>query len=299
MSRKDKPKLNTLSLINHMKSKGITFSLISEAEAEQFLDTKNYYFKATSYRSNFPKTNSKYVNLDFAYLVELAAIDVQLRRYLFEVAMNVEHGLKVKMLAIINNNDQEDGYTIVDEFKSRYQSYYNTTIDYMKKSKYSQDLYAKHSKDPAVWVLLETMSFGALTKFIEFYAKKYPSKQLNTFVNTMRYAKNIRNAVAHSSPILINLFTSKEFVPKPSAVVSNFSRIHGIQRQFIQDMKIHDLVALFYLNRQLSSERARYHTEKNGREVLNRLTRHKEYFQGLAPLQQFEIVFSQILDTQI
>lgn len=298
MSRENKPKLDTRSLIKYMKSKGITFSLISENDAEQFLDTKNYYFKATSYRSNFPKVDGKYINLDFAYLVELAAIDAQLRRYLFDVAINVEHGLKVKILAIINNNPDEDGYTIVDEFKQKYTGFYETTITYMKKSRYSQDLYNKHGSDPAVWVLLETMSFGALTKFIEFYATKYPSKQLKTFINTMKYAKNIRNAVAHSSPILINLFTPKEYVPKPSAVVSNFSRENGIERQFIQDMKIHDLVALFYLNKQLSSERARYYTEKNGRETLNRLTRHPEYFHGMASIQQFEIVFSQILDTQ-
>ena len=53
----------------------------------------------------------------------------------------------------------------------------------MKKNRYSQDLYKKHGSDPAVWVLLEIMSFGALTKFIEFYATKYPSKQLKTFIN--------------------------------------------------------------------------------------------------------------------
>ncbi len=60
------------------------------------LDNVNYYFKLASYRVNFPKNyDKKYINLDFAYLTDLASIDMQLRDYLLDLSLDIEHGIKV------------------------------------------------------------------------------------------------------------------------------------------------------------------------------------------------------------
>lgn len=70
-----KKKLTTKELIRHMKNKGITFYHISEKDANECLRSLNYYYKLASYRKNFQKDeNGKYINLDFAYLTDLAAM---------------------------------------------------------------------------------------------------------------------------------------------------------------------------------------------------------------------------------
>ena len=68
-----KKKLTIDEQIANLKEKGVTFNIVNEDEAKKFLRYNNYYFKLKSYASNYPVNpkNNKYVNLDFAYLVEL------------------------------------------------------------------------------------------------------------------------------------------------------------------------------------------------------------------------------------
>ena len=77
-----KIKLSIDEQVEDLKEKGVTFNIINEEEAKKFLRYNNYYFKLKSYAGNYtmnPK-NDKYVNLDFAYLVELSKIDMYLRK---------------------------------------------------------------------------------------------------------------------------------------------------------------------------------------------------------------------------
>ena len=84
--------LTTNQLIAHMKNKGITFNECTEKDAYHMLTQINYYFKLAFYRTNFVKdTNHKYVNLDFTYLTDLASIDMQLRDYLMDLSLDIEH----------------------------------------------------------------------------------------------------------------------------------------------------------------------------------------------------------------
>lgn len=104
----------TTELIQHLKAKGITFNYMSTSEAQRMLDTTNYYFKLSSYRKNFVKSSQgRYINLDFAYLTDLAAIDAQLREYLLELTLDIEHGIKTFIITNVSNNPNEDGYSII------------------------------------------------------------------------------------------------------------------------------------------------------------------------------------------
>lgn len=101
--------------------KGITFNITSEAEAIAYLHQNNNYFKLTSYRKNYTKYTSgekagKYENLDFAYLVELARIDVQLRHIILAMCLDIEHFLKVQLIRAVEMASGEDGYSIVADF---------------------------------------------------------------------------------------------------------------------------------------------------------------------------------------
>ncbi|QAR69697.1 Abi family protein [Leuconostoc mesenteroides] len=298
MGREDKPKKSYLELIDHMKDKGITFNIMSEEDAELFLSSKNYYFKSTSYRSNFPKLNDKYLNLDFAYLVDFSAMDANLRRYLSDITLGVEHALKVRILNIIQNNASEDGYTIVDEFKQKHPKAYQTTLDYLANNRYSLDLFNKHHDDPAIWVLVEVMPFGPLSQFIEFYGFKYNHRELKNIVRNMKFAKNIRNAVAHSNPLLLNLFSEKEYIPHPTQAIVHEASNMDISSDLVSDMKIHDLVALFHLNKLLISKEARKHNYDDGQAVIARLSKHPDYYMTLAPFKQFISIFNKLLDYQ-
>ncbi|KDE64792.1 hypothetical protein FUSO4_07410, partial [Fusobacterium necrophorum DJ-1] len=107
----DKSKQSSSQLIEHMKEKGIKFNIVNEVEAQQFLENNNYYFKLAAYRNNYEKNSEgKYLNLDFAYLKELSIIDMELRYLILQMALDIEHFIKVKILNDIEKNDLEDGY---------------------------------------------------------------------------------------------------------------------------------------------------------------------------------------------
>lgn len=300
MSQKDnKPKQTYLELIESMKARGIRFEITSEQDAESFMESKNYYFKVASYRKNFPKNDGMYIDLDFAYLQDMAAIDASLRRYLSDVTLAVEHGLKVKILDLITKNKKEDGYLIVQEFRKEKPKSYGRVLSYLKSNQYSQALYKKHYKEPSIWVFLEVSPFGDLSQFVEFYYHKYPSKNLKTIISNMKFAKNIRNAAAHSNPILVNLFTPEEFLAKPTQAVVSEARLMDIDPILLTDMKVHDLVALFYLNKILTSNAARKHFYESGRKVITRLSRHPGYYSSAVSIELFKKIFSNIIDYQL
>lgn len=300
MSKKaEKPKESYLELIASMKRRGITFNITSEKAAEAFMESNNYYFKLASYRKNFPKINGKYINLDFAYLQDIAAIDASLRRFLSDITLAVEHGLKVKILDLITKNAAEDGYSIVQEFRTNNPKSYGRVLSYLRANRYSHDLYAKHHNEPAIWVFLEVAPFGDLSQFIEFYFNKYPTKALKTIVANMKFAKNIRNAAAHSNPILVNLFTPKEFLPHPTQAIISEASLMNIDNSLLNDIKIHDLIALFYLNKLLTSPAAREHFHNHGMPVIERFNRHPEYYQTIASINQFKEILGNIIDYQV
>lgn len=295
-----KQKLTELELIKNMRDKrGIKFNLTTEKEAEIFMKSANYYFKVGSYRKNFSKTNGKYDNLDFAYLQDLAAIDVTLRRYLSNVALAVEHGLKVYILNLISNNFNEDGYTIVQEFRKIEPKSYGRTLSFLKSNTYLKGLYKKYRESPPVWVFIEVITFGDLSKFIEFYFSKYPNKTLKTIVSNLKFAKNIRNATAHSNPILINLFAKDNFLNRPTQSVVSEAHKMGIEKNFLSDIKIHDLTALFYLNKLLTTNIARKHFYEDGLQVIHRFNKHLEYYESVSTINKFKVIFSKMIDYQI
>lgn len=104
-------------LIEHMKHKGITFNIVTEAEAKIFLSENNYYMKLASYRANYSKYENgskagQYINLDFAYLKELSTIDMHLRYLIIQMCLDIEHALKVSLISHVERNPKEDGYKL-------------------------------------------------------------------------------------------------------------------------------------------------------------------------------------------
>lgn len=120
------PKLSIPNQIKRMKNKGIGFTIASESTAKRFLEYNNYYYKLKAYAHNFDiyrngEKKGQYINLDFAYLIDLSTIDARLRKIILCLAIDLEHFLKVKMLSDFNKTD-EDGYDIIGVFLPRIQA---------------------------------------------------------------------------------------------------------------------------------------------------------------------------------
>lgn len=117
---KFKPILMIDEQISHLKDKGVRFEIMDEESAKEYLRTHNNYFKLTSYRKNYAKhpdgeNKGKYIELDFAYLVDISIIDMQLRYMIVPMALDIEHHTKLKLLKKVEEYG-EDGYQIVRDY---------------------------------------------------------------------------------------------------------------------------------------------------------------------------------------
>ena len=111
--------MKIVELVPHMKEENIKFEKSSEKDAIKYLSENNNYYNVTVYKNNFVKYQcgefkGKYIDLDFAYLRDLAIIDYRTRLLLFKMIIDIEHYLKIRILNTIENIDEEDGYNIVN-----------------------------------------------------------------------------------------------------------------------------------------------------------------------------------------
>ncbi|MBF7122493.1 Abi family protein [Pediococcus pentosaceus] len=293
-----KEKYTYPNMIKHMRKKGITFESTDERSAINTLSSKNYYFKLTSYRKNFEKNQfGKYKNLDFGYLTDLASIDAQLRYYLLQLSLNIEHGIKTILIDLITKDPKEDGYSIIKDFRSYNQFGYDQTMIYLKKNSYLKDLYIKHKAHPSVWMFLEVAPFGTLSTFVDFYFKRTNNKRIETAHKFLKYAKNIRNACAHNNSILVNLFSDKERLRFANTSVVSLGIPMGLTHKLMRDRKVNDLVCLFYLHKTFSTSVESYeHFKREGNRLLNRALRHKNYYEGNANLSTFYNILNALIN---
>lgn len=113
-----KPILTIEQQIMHLKQKGVSFELCAEAEAARILAGQDHYFRLAAYRVLFPKRvggprDDQYAGLDFGHLVDLAAIDRELRGFLLPLTLDVENSAKTRLIERITEKPGEDGYSIL------------------------------------------------------------------------------------------------------------------------------------------------------------------------------------------
>ena len=235
--------------------KGITFNIITETEAVDYLKNINNYLRTASYRKNYEKytlgeNEGKYINLDFAYLAELSSIDMYLRKIAFQMCADIEHAIKTRLITNIENNPDENGYDIVDVFLSK-----NTdvleNIEGKSGSVFTGGLIEKYftlcyvyDKNEAkkflktrilkcecpVWVLVEIITFGDLIKLISLYNEIYPNHIIDIpSKNILQAVKSLRNACAHNNCLLNNMNKGET---KPPVEISQYiSEIQTIGKE--------------------------------------------------------------------
>ena len=290
---KDRPKLTIAGQIQHMRdAKGIKFEIVDEEQAAEFLSSHNYYFKVKAFAKNYNKCSGgdnkgKYFDLEFAYLQELSKLDMCLRETILNMALDIEHFLKVRLLHDMSQNPEEDGYSSVEEFLS-WQPNVKDDIANKAKDSYCEALIEKYKDHFPAWAFVEVLSFGDLINFCDYYYKNYPTKGI--CIGDLRIVKFLRNACAHNNCLINNLSNNSSSFTKSRTVNLQLSKVPGISNPMrikkMNNRTVHDFVVLLYCFDSLvtSNNSKKRQLEKLQNLFSERFVVHKEYFANNALL---------------
>ena len=305
----NKPMKTVKELIHHMKDKGIKFSIINDIDAEEHLDSHNNYFKLTSYRKNYTKYTSgsnkgKYENLEFAYLVELARLDAEIRSLLLDISLDIEHFLKVALIKAVEDRmvtcKDEDGYKVlhgylnaddIDDFDDKIKESVKRKNQYYKKfsqnlkNPYCYGLIEKYNEEMPIWAYVELCSFGDIKDLIEYYSK-ITGWRLGIDVITLDRVRQIRNACAHGNCIIndLNHNSSNIIISRTPQFLANFLIRAGINQgarhNKMSNPRINQIVHLLYtFDKIVVTNNTRQLRLKEFKNLLyGRLIKHKDYF---------------------
>lgn len=305
-----KPMLAVDDLIQHMKDKGVLFTIITENDAKEHLCAHNNYFKLTSYRKNYTKRTSgplvgKYEQLEFAYLRELARIDTEVRRILLDMALDIEHFLKVALIKAVEDHkgiDGEDGYKVVYDFLmdegnpsiasrtanvSRRAGSFSRKLKQNENNPYCGGLTTAYNQDIPIWVFVELITFGDLKELMEYYASRTNWK-VPIDLHSLDRVRQIRNACAHGNCIINDLraYDKSNGKSKAPSYISQYVYNAGISKKTalkkLSNPRISQMVHLFYVYDQVvKSEHTRNIRISQLKNLVDiRCTKNGEYFSG-------------------
>lgn len=108
----------------------------------------------------------------------------------------------------------------------------------------------KYSENPALWNVVEMITFGDFIKLYEMYYREYKSK--DNYANSLWSVKCLRNAAAHNSCILNTIKNPYNInLTKNEEVTGYIARVDGItkgdRKNKMKNPIIHDFVVLNYI----------------------------------------------------
>ncbi len=324
-----KPMLTSDQLIDHLKDKGVLFNITSEGDAKKHLSEHNNYFKLSSYRKNYPKADKgvnagKYLSLEFAYLVELARLDTEIRHLLLQMSLDIEHFLKVALIKAVEDRmatiGDEDGYKIIEGFLladdvqpvseraqilSKRSGGFARKVSQNQKNPYCRGLINNYSDEMPVWTFVELVSFGDLRDLVEYYSLKTgwtPPVDLQS----LDRVRQIRNACAHGNAIIndlrrvtdpqkVGVSTTPLYLTSflKNASVTKLTRIHKMQNP-----RVNQIVHLLYIyDTMVTSKNTRTKRLSELKNLLNvRMKQNSTYFQSNNMLTSTYQFFVKIVD---
>ena len=251
--------------IELLKQENITFEKISVEEAKEYLIKNNNYRNLCLYKNLFEKYYidgkyiNKYIDLDFAYLKDLAIIDFELRLLLYDIISDIEHYLKFRIINLIDNN-------VIRKYLNK-----------DKRNKYTKNL----SENTSIEDLLDLLPFGKLIEFYEFFVKTNKLKEDKKYVNLLKEIVTLRNRVYHNNKILANLNeTVENYIINPDVLdYLKKCKIDKESRNVISNSTIRQLTYTLYMfNILVTSEEIKKHIK----ELL-----HKFFFERIIKNKNF------------
>lgn len=308
MIENKKRKLQFTEQIAHMRDqKGISFSIVNEEDALDFLSNHNYYFRIKAYAKNYEhysdednERKGKYIDLEFAYLKELSILDMHFKNIAHKILAAIEHFSKIHMLKDFEN-DSEDGYQIVKDFFQAHEScdasLFRRTI--RNKKGYCGDLIRKccqihpesiENQRFALWNIVEVLSFGDLIHLYTFYYERNTNRRMETqhITNLLWSARMLRNAIAHDNCLLNSLkngYSNAQF--NWNKLLNTFIQKHipsissKTRKKRLSNPVVHDFVATLHLFNEivLSKEVKKERMDELHNFIHIRCLSHKEYFE--------------------
>ena len=233
MNSQIKKPLSLDKQIEKLKEKNITFNSFSEDEARNVLMHSTYFYKIYSYRKNFEynKKEDKYVNLDFRYLYDLSKLDMKIRYYIVAMALDIEHGLKRRLIYEVANNKKEgNGNALICDYLIRKCKKINKRKDIseddinnelknnINSNPFNENL-IQHKLDNAninyrkwsIWEFVEVIDFGNLINLCELYTQKYRYNFCDKGI--LNVIRQVRNSSAHNNCLIDDINRKIKFMP--------------------------------------------------------------------------------------
>ena len=314
-----RPMMNISEMVSYLKTKNIKFELMSEVEAEKYLRDNNNYYNITAYKHNFEKYMvdgifiNKYIDLDFAYLKDLAIIDHRVRLLFFKMIIDIEHYLKLRILNLIENIDIEDGYRIVNMYlekdfnDEKMPKKVHNSIFKKVGNEYYQKIFSKYDIDKdkkleniPVWEFLEIITFGELVNFYNFFSKEYNLKKEIKNIFILREIVKLRNAVAHNTCVLCDL-DKKDNEYAPDFKIVNYLNTCGIGKETrdnkLSNSRIKQITYTLYMfNEIVTSDGVKKNVFDDINELFyGRIILHKEYYNNNELLKSIYVYFDKII----
>jgi len=314
-----RPMMKISEMVPYLKGKSIKFEIMTEVEAEKYLRYNNNYYNVTAYKNNFERYFidgrfvDKFIDLDFAYLKDLAIIDHRLRLVLFKMIIDIEHYLKIRILNLIENIDEEDGYRIVNMYlekdfnDEKFPKRVHNSIFKKVGSEYYHKVFSKYDIDKdkkleniPVWEFQEIITFGELVNFYELFAKEYELKCEIKNVFILREIVKLRNAVAHNSCVLCDL-DKKDNNFAPDYKIVNYLNNCGIRKETrankLSNSRIRQITYTLYMfNEIVTSIGVKTNVTKDINDLFyERIILHKEYYNNNELLKSIYAYFDKII----
>ena len=290
--KSQKPKLSVDEQIKHLQDKGIQFNEITIEEAKSYLTENNNFFKLSAYRKNYPKyqggtNDGKYIDLDFAYLKDLAIIDMKLRYTFLHLCLDVEHFTKISLLRIVDKDDNEDGYSIITDYinslnetqKASLENEINRNVNNI----YCGEIVNKYQKDYPIWAFLEIIPFGRLVSFYQFCAERFSDKVMTSNYFILLTCKEIRNACAHSNCILNELSSNTQKHNTSYRVMKELSTIPALssttRKRKMSNAHLQQIVTLLYFHKKIVTSQGVHDAQaKQLHLLIDRMFKNIQYY---------------------
>ena len=286
----DKPRLSLDEQIQHLKGKGILFNIIDEGSAKQYLKYNNNYYKLTSFRKNYDRhpggeNKGKYIRLEFTYLVDMSIIDMRLRYRIVEMALDIEHHMKLqllrKMMSMMRMVIKLSKIILIHWTIGIIKFF--SEINRNKRSIYCRDIIEKYEGNYPVWAFIEIVSFEELVGFYHYCAKRYSDKEMVDDYYRLLTCKKIRNGAAHSNSILNDLrphtaehHTNKEIIKELVCIPDMNS---NFRKNKMSNARIQQIITLLYMHKKIvRSEGVALYESGELKKLMRRIDRNSNYY---------------------